>query len=105
MSKKRFNTQETVLLSQTVDDDYLRVIKVCHALRRKYGSACNAAKAMIETTAEYKAMEVVLFPMCRNEDSRDNGRNTCPPRLVTPVCDMEAEYRTLRLRSDNIASK
>ena len=105
MSKKRFNTQETVLLSQTATDRYLRAITVCHALKHKYGSAANAAKAMIESTDEYKALEVVLFPMCQDEDSRGNGRNTCPPRLVTPVCDMEAEYRTLRLRSDNRASK
>ena len=105
MSKKRINTQEHVLLSQTATDKYLRVIKVCHALASKYGSACNAAKAMIESTDEYKALEVVLFPMCQDEDSRGNGRNTCPPKLATPVCDMKAEYRTLRLRSDNRTSK
>ena len=105
MSKKRFNTQETVLLSQTATDRYLRAITVCHALKHKYGSAANAAKAMIETTEEYKAMELVLFPMCQDEDSRDNGRNTCPPVLVTPVCDMKAEYADLRLRSDNRTSR
>ena len=105
MSKKRFNTQETVLLSQTATDRYRRVIAVCHALKRKYGSAANAAKSMIESTDEYKALEVVLFPMCQDEDSRGNVRNTCPPVLATPVCDMEAEYADLRLRSDNRTSK
>ena len=104
MSKARINQEETVLLSQTATDRYLRVIKVCHRLKKRYGSAANAAKALIESSEEFQALERLMFPMCQGEDSSQNGRNVHPKKLSTPVCDMTAAYAALRGRSDNRTS-